>query len=409
MPARIPFHYGWVIVATAFISIMAALGLGRFSLGMLIPTMAIDLSLNNSQTGLIGTINFIGYLVSVLMVGKLSKKYSARTLIPAALFLVSLSMICVSQAKTFYLIAFFYLFTGAGSGIANVMTMALILRWFSRKESGRACGLVVGGSGLAILATGRFVPIINSIYGVDGWRHNWFYLGLAVMVIALCSLMLIRNSPLEAGLKPYSKTNSAEEDSHKDDQAGPKIISKNICQLGLIYFCFGFTYVVYATFLVSTMLQEMFYSEAQAGLLWSWVGILSLFSGPIFGTLSDKLGRKWVLVIVFCIQTISYLLVAAKLDNLLFISIFLFGITAWSIPSIMTAAVGDYVGPNRAAQVFGFITFIFGIGQISGPFIAGFMADKMGSFSYSFLMAAALTAIASAVSSLLNKPPSTAK
>ena len=71
---------------------------------------------------------------------------------------------------------------------------------------------------------------------------------------------------------------------------------------------------------------------------------------------------------------------------------------------IMAAAVGDYAGPENAAKALGFITLIFGMGQISGPAIAGVLAQHSGSFSSSFYMAAALAGAAILLSAMLKKP-----
>jgi MFS family permease len=108
---------------------------------------------------------------------------------------------------------------------------------------------------------------------------------------------------------------------------------------------------------------------------------------------------------VFSFQTLAYLLVAANLPPLfLYLSIGFYGIVAWSIPSIMVAAVSEYVGVDRALAAFGFITFIFGLGQITGPSIAGIMAEKTGSFSGGFFMAAVFTSAAIMLTALLKKP-----
>ena len=37
--ARLPFHYGWVIVAVGAVVSMAVLGMGRFAFGMVLPSM----------------------------------------------------------------------------------------------------------------------------------------------------------------------------------------------------------------------------------------------------------------------------------------------------------------------------------------------------------------------------------
>jgi LPXTG-motif cell wall-anchored protein len=181
--------------------------------------------------------------------------------------------------------------------------------------------------------------------------------------------------------------------------------NRTLYLLGSIYFLFGYTYVIYATFIVTTLVKERGLSETIAGNFWSWVGFLSLFSGPIFGTLSDRIGRKGGLMIVFALQMLAYLLVAANLPPFfLYLSIVFYGIVAWSIPSIMVAAVSEYVGVEKALAAFGFITFIFGLGQISGPSVAGILAEQTGSFSSSFFMAAGFAALAIVLTVFLKKP-----
>lgn len=143
-------------------------------------------------------------------------------------------------------------------------------------------------------------------------------------------------------------------------------------------------------------------SEAIAGNFWAWVGFLSLFSGPVFGSISDRFGRSQALVAVFTIQAMAYLFIALNRGDIcLYLSIGCYGIVAWSIPSIMAAMVGDYVGPQHAVHVFGFITFIFGIGQILGPLIAGVLAEMSGNFTSSYLMACGLALMAAMLSCFL--------
>ena len=399
-------HYGWYVVAAGTLCIFACLGFGRFALGMLLPAMGESLSLTYSQMGLISTANFIGYLVAVLCCGYISTRTGSRLLIFLALLLVAVSMLLVSRAGSFITVAVIYTLTGMGSGAANVPMMALIASWFSATQRGKAAGFVVIGSGFAILLSGKLIPYLNRIGEPDGWRISWLVLGVIVLFISIICFAVIRDTPEEIGLRPFGSTDK----SRFSAKAGfiektVSVTKKDIYHLGAIYFLFGFTYVIYATFIVTTLVQERGFSEATAGNFWSWVGFLSLFSGPVFGTLSDKLGRKAGLIMVFIIQMVAYLLVALSLPvRFLYLSIGCYGIVAWSIPSIMAALVGDYVGPQKTARVFGFITFIFAIGQIIGPAIAGFLAERYGSFSSSFLMATLFAGFAVYLSTRLRKP-----
>ena len=397
-------HYGWVIVFSGMLCIMACLGIGRFALGMLLPSMASTLDLSYSQMGYISTGNFLGYLASVLLSGHYAGRIGPRRFIFFSLLTVGASMALVSQARTFSQVLMLYMLTGIGSGATNVPVMGLVSAWFRAKKRGRAAGFVVIGSGFAIMLSGKLIPYINSVTGSEGWRTSWLILSLIVTIIAITGAVLIRNRPEEIGLLPVGSDDSGVSQSVPKPQMNV-YREWMIYYLGIIYFLFGYSYVIYATFIVTTLVKERSYSEAVAGNFWAWVGFLSLFSGPVFGTLSDKLSRKAGLIIVFSFQMAAYLLVASGLPGaFLYLSIFFYGVVAWSIPSIMAAAVGDYVGARNAASAFGLVTFIFGFGQISGPSVAGMLAEKTGSFSSSFYMAAAAAAMAIMLSAFLKKP-----
>ncbi len=402
----LPFHYGWVIVGTGTLCIVACLGFGRFALGMLLPSMAATLALSYSQIGFISTGNFVGYLMSVLLCDRIARRIGSRSLIVAALTGIALSMALISRATSFLAVLLLYTATGMGSGAANVPVMGVVTSWFDRRIRGKAAGFVVSGSGLAIILSGRLIPAVNTRLGPEGWRTNWLILAVIVAAIALAARFLLRNKPEDLGLRPLGGGHAA--DAPTSHAAGPKrSIYRNriLYQLGTVYFLFGYTYVIYATFIVTALVRERGFSEGVAGNFWAWVGFMSLFSGPIFGTLSDRIGRKAGLMLVFSFQALAYLLVALDLPPLfLFLSIGFYGIVAWSIPSIMIAAVSEYVSVDQVLPAIGLITFIFGLGQIAGPSVAGALAERSGSFSSSFFMASALAGLAILLTAFVKKP-----
>ncbi|MBF8259508.1 MAG: Permease of the major facilitator superfamily, partial [Actinobacteria bacterium] len=382
------------------------LGFGRFALGMRLPSMAGTLKLSYSQMGYISTANFMGYLVAVLFSGHFAGRNSPRKIVFGALLVVGASMCLVSRAADFISVLLLYTITGIGSGATNIPLMGLVSAWFSSRTRGRAAGFIVIGSGFAIMISGRLIPYVNMEIGPEGWRTSWVILGGIVILIAFASIALLRDRPSDKGLAPYGSEDTAASDPHGADGKEVNLYKKGILYyLGAIYFLFGFTYVIYATFIVTTLVQERGFSEDVAGIFWMCVGFLSLFSGPVFGTLSDRLGRKGGLIIVFSLQAVSYLLIATKLPGVyLYLSIGFYGLVAWSIPSIMTAAMGDYFGARKAAAALGLVTFIFGLGQITGPAIAGILAERTGGFSSSFYMAAAFAGIAILMTCFLRKP-----
>lgn len=399
------FHYGWVIALTGTAVIFACLGLGRFALGMLLPAMGADLDLSYSRMGLIGTGNFIGYMVAVALAGFVAQRLGARLTIALGLVLVGGTMMLVGRAENYMQILPLYVVTGIGSGLSNVPLMGLVSHWFYKGARGRAAGIMLSGNGIAILCAGLYIPWINARFGMEGWRHGWVTMGLVVLGVAVLTALLLRNDPQDKGTTPMGQQETPLNVTTKTEDHRPGKTKWIMVHLGLIYALFGATYVVYATFIVTTLVDEHGFSEQVAGNFWAVVGALSIFSGPLFGWLSDRLGRRTGMLTVFSLFTLAYGLVGIHLPTTwLYVSIALYGIAVWSVPTIMAAAVGDYLGPIKAAKAFGFITLFFGMGQIVGPALAGYLADATGTFRISFGMCAAATLTAAFLAFFLPRP-----
>ncbi len=398
----LPFHYGWLIVVCGILTLFACLGLARFAFGMLLPGMREALALGYDQLGYVSTGNFVGYLVSVAATPALLKRFKPRLTITLGLLLIALCMAGMAQANSFFPLLLLYTLVGVGSGLANIPTMVLIAHWFRRERRGRAAGLMIIGNGCAIIFAGILIPWLNQLYGQQGWRISWLLLAGIALLISLLIALLVRNDPEALGLQPIGsiQSNSAPLSVKEPEHPG-----RILLYLGLLYLAFGATYMVYGTFIVTSMVEEFGFSEATAGQFWSWVGFFSMFSGIIFGSLSDRIGRRKGLLLVFVVQTLAYLLAGSGLGTVaLLASVFLYGIAAFAIPAIMAAAVGDYLGIAKAASGFSLITFFFAGGQTLGPALAGILAEQSGSFSPAFLLSAAVTGLAALGALKLPKP-----
>lgn len=403
LSCRWPFHYGWVIVFAGILTLFACLGLARFAFGMLLPAMGAGLKLGYDQMGYISTGNFAGYLLSVALAPLLIRLLRPRRLIVCGLLLIALCMLIISRGQGFFTVAALYFCVGMGSGFANIPVMVLVSHWFRRERRGRAAGLMVMGSALGIVFSGFLIPRLNLALGPEGWRTGWLVLGLIALGVSLLAAALVRNDPADLGLEPVGR---------KTELPPQELMPKNppgagriLLELGLLYLIFGATYMIYGTFIVTTLVVEHGIAEARAGLFWSWVGGFGLVSGVLFGSLSDRIGRKGGLMLVFAVQTAAYVLAGANLGTpALMLSVVLYGLVAFAIPTIMAAAVGDYLGLSRAASAFSTITVFFAIGQTLGPGAAGMLAESLGTFRVSYLVAALLTGAAVFLASRLPGP-----
>jgi MFS family permease len=383
-------HYGWIIVLVGFLIIFACIGLARYAYTMLLPSMQAGLGLTYDRMGFIGTGNFCGYLLSVILAPRLVRRFRPRSVICGGLTLITLSLFGIGISHGFIIPLVLYFLVGVGTGFANIPTMVLISYWFRSDQRGKAAGLMIGGNGAAIVLAGMLVPVLNRSFGADGWRAGWLLLATIALIVTFLATWLVRNHPSELGLEPLgTATRPAAEQLIPREHRGDGAV---LVRLGLLYLAFGATFMVFGTFIVTTMVREYGFSEARAGMFWSWAGFFSLFSGVAFGIFSDRVGRKYGLALVFAVQSAAYLLVGLKPGSMgLMIAITLYGTALFAIPAIMAAAVGDYLGLPRAAAAFSTITIFFAAGQTVGPALAGVIGKTTGSFTTAYLLAALIT------------------
>jgi MFS family permease len=333
--------------------------------------------------------------------------------------------------------------TGLGSGGANVPIMGLLVAWYEPKRRGLAAGIAVSGSSFGLLTTGLLIPAILGRFGEAGWRVSWYTLAGAAAVIAVAASLLLRNRPSVSrdqgttggevapdGVSSASRGATARLDvttdrSVTDDDTGTDtrksddmraeeshrrafgriLRSRQVWRLSAIYVTFGFSYVIYATFFARGLISAGF-SEGHAGRLWSGIGAASIASGFIWGVVSDRIGRRYALALIYLLQGASFLVfglcsLTGSFEGGYYISAVLFALTAFSIPAVMSAAAGDLIGPRLASAAFGVITLFFGVGQIFGPFVAGRIAESFGGYGPAFVLAAAVAGAGALLSAVL--------
>lgn len=395
-------RYAWVILGVGVFVTMTAIGFARLGYTMVLPSMQADLGLSEVQAADLATGNLFGYLLLAVFGGYLASRFGSRMIITASLLLISVSMLLTGFARGYPAALLTRIFAGLGSGGANVPVMGMLSAWFVSRRRGLASGVAVGGTSLALLVSGWLVPWILRRGGPDGWREVWFIPAAAAFLVVLLALLLLRNSPsnrplLHAGGEEVIRAKATSCGPEAGGTGGRGTASGNwsavyrsamVWKLGLVYAAFGFSYIVYTTFFARYLTGEMGLTSSEAGRIWSGIGAVSLISGFVWGTISDRIGRRFGLALVFLIQGAAYLVFGywrAPAGYLLSAS--LFALTAWSIPAIMSAAAGDVVGSRLAPAGLGFITFFFGIAQASGPFAAGRIAQGFGSYSPAFALA----------------------
>jgi multidrug resistance protein len=140
--------------------------------------------------------------------------------------------------------------------------------------------------------------------------------------------------------------------------------------------------------------------DFQTSLLFAIYAIAQFFATPIIGKLSDRFGRKPLLIISLAGTVVANLMAGtASSAAVLFFARFLDGITGGNA-SVAQAVISDVTTPEQRAKAFGINGAAFGLGFILGPAIS-LLAQKVAlntplgkSFGASFLVSSTIAAIA---------------
>lgn len=132
-------------------------------------------------------------------------------------------------------------------------------------------------------------------------------------------------------------------------------------------------------------------SATVVGLLVSTYAACQLVAGPVLGQISDRMGRR-PLLLVSQMGTFAGFLVLAYAQSLwmVFLARIIDGLTAGNL-SLAQAYISDVTRPEERAKSFGVIGVAFGIGFLIGPAISGFLSQY--SYQYPIFAAAALSAM----------------
>ena len=141
-------------------------------------------------------------------------------------------------------------------------------------------------------------------------------------------------------------------------------------------------------------------SDFQASLLTTGYAIAQFFATPVLGRLSDRMGRKPILILSLLGTVFSNILASiATVAPLLFLARILDGITGGNT-SIAQATISDITPPEHRAKAFGIFGATFRLGFIAGPALS-YLAQQLptllgvSSLGMCFVVSAVIAAIAS--------------
>lgn len=383
----------WLYALACTMVTICTLGFGRMSFGILMPFMRDSLAISYEQAGILGTSTSIGYLGLVLFAGIMASKWGSKRLVVIGTLLVAGGLFYLFIVDSFgtALIGMFIL--GIGTAFTYTPLVNIVVGWFP-KQRGMMIGFLVSGLGIGTLISSSLIPYFTDWFAEDGWRYLWLLFGLISLVSSVFAFFILKDPPIPLRVK------GKKEDSLVRDV----YLHKSVLLVAVIYGFIGFAYLIPQSFLFSFILEANIQSYT-AGKVMALGGFMSIFSGPLWGAISDHIGRKKALLITLFLGSFSMLIAVVFPVKLgFFISQFLWGITVVGMLSLIQALSTEQIHPSFAPVALGYVTVYFASGQLLGPALGGWMADHLGGIEAALLLCFSLLMAGFLLSTRLRSP-----
>ena len=382
--------------------ILALDGGVRFSFGILIKPLIYEFSWERGTITLAYSINLLVFGLCQPFAGRLLDRFGPRTLFPISALTASIGLILTSQSSsTLELYLYYGVVTAVGlSGISIGVISSTLSRWF-RSLRGFVSGVAISGTAFGQFL---FIPLLALLMGRFGWRWSWVILGTSLsLVIVPISLAVMRGSPLEMGQEPYGsngdhhyKRDERNESLSKGLSSSTTRIfrSKNFLLTAITYFICGFQDFFFVTQLIPFATDQGF-SPQEASNLQGIAGFLSVPGLLLFSFLSEKLGRKIPLSLIFLPRILCFSLLLYSYGwPFIYTSALLFGFTLLASAPLASAIMGDLYGLKNIGVLTGTIFWFHHLGGALGAYSGGYLYDLTSTYFVAFIISLCLSVIA---------------
>ncbi|MCB1668232.1 MAG: MFS transporter [Pseudomonadales bacterium] len=398
-------RYRYFVLASLWLTIIF-LYLDRANISMAAPFIKEELNLSATETGLILSIFYWGYMVGQIAGGVVSDRYNIRRWTLVLYFSWVITTMLTGLCRTAGQLAFIRVLFGIGEGAVINPVTKLQNHWAFPQERGFVNGIYVS-SGYLGLAAG--IPLVGMLISVFDWRMMFYVTGAVTLLGVIVFWLFVYDHPGDHPRISEEEKNALQDALVKDrvnydptqaNQAplsffqGVKILFSDwtfwvICTS--IFFILGVYFTCFA-WIPGFLVMERGMSSLNSGLSLTLPYLAAAVGAIVAGYLGDKLNSRSAVIILATLLTIPpilglFFVESPQLTITMLCLTFFFNAAAVSKFLVLTFDLypAEIIGVALAVEMGLFA----GSGGIIGPILIGYTYDLTGSFFTGFASMAA--------------------
>lgn len=408
LAARLPFFFGWVIIAIAFLTVAVSVTT-RTAFSLMFPPIVDEFGWDRGLAA--GAFSF-GFLVSAVIspvVGRTMDRRGPRFVIEIGVVLTAAGLLGATViSEPWQLYATLGVLVGAGANCMSFSVQSQYLpNWFARRRA-LATGLAFSGVGVGAIL---ILPWLQTVILKDGWRGACWALGLMTLFVLLPINLFVAKRPQDLGLLPDGAREAGVAAARRDaaivDPHWAAIewtVARAVRTHRFWWLCIGFFSTGYAWYAVQVhqtkYLVEIGFRPMEAAWALGLVAMVGIPGQILLGGLSDRIGREIVWTIagsgfVICYAALLALGVAPS-QPLLYLMVLSQGGLGYAFTSLMGSVVAEIFEGPHFGSIFSIIMVSLLAGGAAGPWITGVLYDYEGAYRLAFLVALGFSVLGAA-------------
>lgn len=347
---------------------------------LILPIIGREFGLTYTEIGFIISFQYLASSLSNIPGGMIVDTVGRKAfLMAAALFWVGFPYLLMSFTQSYWMLLLCVAFVGIGNNIWHPSAIPTLSQRFPTRK-----GFVLSLHGMGANIGDALAPLVVGILlATLEWRQVVVINVVPGIIMSVVILVLLRH--LQLGPKTKQSDRRKEEgQSLKEYWTGLKSLFRNRSLL-IISASSGFrsmTQNVLYTFLPLYLAYELLFTEMWIGISLFALQAAGFIAAPLSGNLSDRLGRKKVIMGSASVTALVLIAMASFGQSKFFIAfIAILGFFLYAIRPVMQAWLMDTTPRKLQGTSIGVLFGVQSIFSSLSPFVAGVIADSFGLFA----------------------------
>ena len=410
LSARIPFFYGWIVLASLCCAGFARQGPAVATLSIFVEPLTREFGW--SRAALSGAVSLGGVLAALSspLIGPMLDRHGARLALCLAVLLTGIAMMLLSLTQS--LLVFYLLFCVARMNWAGPFDLGIyggVSNWFVARRA-----LATSIATLAQMAGLVAMPLIAQLaMRQHGWRGGWLAIGSVTLLIGFLPVWLLMvRRPEDLGLRPDDRpgTGTASPQAGRAAYLEPSFSRKEAIGTPAFWLLLLYTVLVYPVQAGVSLHQAAHLIERGiepniAAMIVSTFSLMSAVASVACSLLPRSLPLRYPLAMIGGFLTAGTLaMLGISSGGQGYFAAALFGLGIGGVLTLLPIAWADYFGRANFAAIRGIALSVQVLAQASGPLISGVLHDWTGSYQRSLQCFALLSGLSVASALAARRP-----